>query len=672
MWINKQDSVKDCAIYTLQAMICHFFKYKADINFLKKNTIYDEEGVSLYSFKKISDFVGFDTNIYKVDFLSFISNLNDISFPFVTILKNDNFLHYTIVKRIDKAFVYLCDSEFLNYRLEINEFKNKFINVVVILSKKFKTPNCTKINYNLYLTQNTKLTLISIFLAILFNALMLSSSFYIKYVLSVLWSENANNRLLSILIIFSWIAILKAITWLFKKIIINKLTFYYEKKLYLLVKERLKFASQKDLQKINQNDFMARILSISTIAEYKAGLFLFLFENIIIFISSTLLLGLFNYRILLICLLGISITFAISLFSLKYQSKKATELINLKIKSIKMFNNYFLNYEYRTNDLNNSNSKLFQSLFNTQYNLGIFNETKDSFITFIWDFIQLTIVFTGAWLFIKNKDNFTNITLYGSISIFLNSPIVNLVFLISNSSINRQGIIRIKYLLEITQNNDGNISFKPQKQNKINILNTSINIGSKNVIKNLNLTIKNNLEISGKNGVGKSLILNAIFKVYWLNQGHIFVNNINLKHISQKSWLDACFLNKNNEYFCYENLMDCICKKDNIKENIFLKNFKKYNLNNLFLDMNLPLNKYIENGGNNLSSGQKEFIIIMRLFCQKYYFILLDEAFENITNEIFLKLKFLILNYQDRAIFIEISHNKKIVANKRKIFALKK
>lgn len=67
--------------------------------------------------------------------------------------------------------------------------------------------------------------------------------------------------------------------------------------------------------------------------------------------------------------------------------------------------------------------------------------------------------------------------------------------------------------------------------------------------------------------------------------------------------------------------MDCICKKDNIKENIFLKNFKKYNLNNLFLDMNLPLNKYIENGGNNLSSGQKEFIIIMRLFCQKYYFI---------------------------------------------------
>jgi hypothetical protein len=96
----------------------------------------------------------------------------------------------------------------------------------------------------------------------------------------------------------------------------------------------------------------------------------------------------------------------------------------------------------------------------------------------------------------------------------LNSPIVNLVFLISNSSINKQGIIRIKYLLEITQNKDGNISFKPRKQNKINILNASINIGSKNVIKNLNLTIKNNLEISGKNGVGKSLILNAIFKVY--------------------------------------------------------------------------------------------------------------------------------------------------------------
>lgn len=73
--------------------------------------------------------------------------------------------------------------------------------------------------------------------------------------------------------------------------------------------------------------------------------------------------------------------------------------------------------------------------------------------------------------------------------------------------------------------------------------------------------------------------------------------------------------------------------------------------------MNLSKNQIIESNGSNLSSGQKQLIIILKLFVKKYDAILLDEIFENIDKNLFFNLKEKILDFQNDAIFIEISHN---------------
>ena len=63
----------------------------------------------------------------------------------------------------------------------------------------------------------------------------------------------------------------------------------------------------------------------------------------------------------------------------------------------------------------------------------------------------------------------------------------------------------------------------------------------------------------------------------------------------------------------------------------------------------------------NLSSGQRQLIHLLQLFCFSYDLILLDEAFENISINVFAKLKDAIKDFQSEALFIEISHSKKYI-----------
>jgi bacteriocin exporter and processing endoprotease C39 len=65
-----------------------------------------------------------------------------------------------------------------------------------------------------------------------------------------------------------------------------------------------------------------------------------------------------------------------------------------------------------------------------------------------------------------------------------------------------------------------------------------------------------------------------------------------------------------------------------------------------------------------LSSGQRQIINLLKLFCFDYDLILFDEAFENISSDVFPDIKKAILEVQPQALFIEISHNKHYICDK--------
>ncbi|MDC8919773.1 ABC transporter ATP-binding protein, partial [Metamycoplasma hyosynoviae] len=102
--------------------------------------------------------------------------------------------------------------------------------------------------------------------------------------------------------------------------------------------------------------------------------------------------------------------------------------------------------------------------------------------------------------------------------------------------------------------------------------------------------------------------------------------------------------------------------------NRFKLNIEKYKLDKLLNNFNLRIDEKITSGGMFLSSGQRQLLNILKLFCFEYDVILLDEALENIDKKNWQFLKKAILKEQKDALFIETSHCNRYINKSDKIY----
>lgn len=156
-------------------------------------------------------------------------------------------------------------------------------------------------------------------------------------------------------------------------------------------------------------------------------------------------------------------------------------------------------------------------------------------------------------------------------------------------------------------------------------------IGKKNkeVLKNINLKIKSGetVGIIGGTGDGKSSLINLIPRLYDVSEGKVLVGGVNVKDYNLKALRDqvANVLQKNvlfsgtikeNIRWGDENALDedveRVCKLAQADE--FIQGFdKKYDT-------------YIEQGGTNVSGGQKQRLCIARALLKKPKILILDDS----------------------------------------------
>lgn len=156
-------------------------------------------------------------------------------------------------------------------------------------------------------------------------------------------------------------------------------------------------------------------------------------------------------------------------------------------------------------------------------------------------------------------------------------------------------------------------------------------VGKKNkeVLKNINLKIKSGetVGIIGGTGDGKSSLINLIPRLYDVSEGKVLVGGVNVKDYDLKALRDqvANVLQKNvlfsgtikeNIRWGDENASDeevkRVCKLAQADE--FIRGFdKKYDT-------------YIEQGGTNVSGGQKQRLCIARALLKKPKILILDDS----------------------------------------------
>lgn len=211
------------------------------------------------------------------------------------------------------------------------------------------------------------------------------------------------------------------------------------------------------------------------------------------------------------------------------------------------------------------------------------------------------------------------------------------------------------FILEDENKNVDGYKIETIEEIKIEKLNFSF-IEGKRVLRIPHLVLNENYHLIGKNGSGKSTLLKiiaALINVETVSYNGKLVDYYNLDHLRSQ----ICYIS-NHEYMpsctIYQYLTNNL--QANIK--VFLENVDRFALLDLFEMMNLQLADHLDDGGKNLSAGQKQFVSLMKIFASDYSLVLLDEAFENLDLNILNALLPVLQKCLAKTLVLEISHRK--------------
>lgn len=126
------------------------------------------------------------------------------------------------------------------------------------------------------------------------------------------------------------------------------------------------------------------------------------------------------------------------------------------------------------------------------------------------------------------------------------------------------------------------------------------------------LQLTESVRIVGRNGIGKSTLLNIIAFRYQCSA--LYFNDIEALYYSNESIRKSIYLSSINQELICDSIINQITNKSKKSLIRFNNNIEKYQLHSIFKSLHINLNDQVISGGTNLSSGQRQVIKLMRLF----------------------------------------------------------
>ena len=149
------------------------------------------------------------------------------------------------------------------------------------------------------------------------------------------------------------------------------------------------------------------------------------------------------------------------------------------------------------------------------------------------------------------------------------------------------------------------------------------------ILKNIELDIRvgETIALVGATGSGKSTLVNVLCRFYEPSVGRVLINGIDYRELSQEAYqsqitmvlqsplLFSGTIESNIRYGCLE------ATDEEIQDVA-----KKVHLHDIVMNMDLGYKSHVEEGGRNLSTGQKQLISFARAIIAKPQVMIMDEA----------------------------------------------
>lgn len=313
--------------------------------------------------------------------------------------------------------------------------------------------------------------------------------------------------------------------------------------------------------------------------------------------------------------------------------------------------NYAYNYtdkrfRIRTNDIKKNNYNL------TKYN--ILMTTTLSIITFVPNII---IMIWGGGMVLSNNMTIGTLVALNSYVGYLISPVVYFAQSVISFQQNEVIIKRYEEIIFKYDTYKKNSLMETEEIKRFDFLifnNVEFNYGNKSLIESLSFEIRagENVQIVGKNGTGKTTLINLIVGILKPISGEILINNQNINSLNLKNII--CVVTQENHFFedTVENniLLDRIQLKDNI-----ISVASELNYLDIINSDTLNLESKVNSQGNNISGGQAQKINIMRALILNSPIVVLDEVDTFLDQKSKQAIYKYIISHEEKT-FIFISH----------------
>lgn len=318
-------------------------------------------------------------------------------------------------------------------------------------------------------------------------------------------------------------------------------------------------------------------------------------------------------------------------------------------------------FEYVDKLIINAFSKAYNSLIKYFKISYIFTNLEMFFI----EIINIIILFYGGVLVYKQEISIGSFVIINSYCAMI---IEAIKFFIEFGATYQQTMVSFNRIIEIKNiNNETNGTSTINSIKCIRGCNLCIEIAENKILKNINI-IFNEDQISlikGKNGVGKTTLINVIAGLYIDNyKGLIYYDDLEIHDIDMYKFREKniSFVEQEPSFLSgsiYDNIFKDNESKDIPKElkNLMtafgLEKFSNNNYKRLFEE--------IRENTNNLSGGEKQKISLIKAILENKKILILDEPSSALDKRSIEQLKTILLEIKQSKIIIIISHDDRLI-----------
>ena len=681
-----QHDERDCGAACL-AMVAEHFGYSQSINVFRELTSTDDNGTSIYGILQAAKQIGLLSEALNGSVDELIQGISDssVKVPFIAHIKTDeNYYHYIVISEINNDYLSVLDPARGKYTISKNDFIEKWTGNIVTFepSPSFQKRKRTKSGlfgfFSLLKKQKRNFFAIILISAII-SGIGIMGAFTFQLIIdhsSGIVEMNAShsehiheieylsdNDLLndvlgsisnyfehldskSISVIFISMIILYGLAAIIQYVrgeLIIKMSKTIDLKLTLPYFNRIIDLPLLTIQRRKTGDYMSRYSDASSIRNAISTATLTLVLDTMMAIGCGIILYFQNKALFPIVMIVIVIYAFIVLANRKRittsnklfmeQNASVQSYMKESIDGIETVKAFGAEWSVKKKMLEKFNSFLNSAIKRSRIIIS-----QDALVTGIETIGIAVILWKGFLMVVEGQATLGSLmTFYILLGYFI-TPIKNLIELQPTM---QSAVVAAERLNDILESPVEATEYQERTSiesiDEWSVKNLSFRYGNGDLLlKDVSFSFASGEKVAlvGQSGCGKTTLAKLFSRLYSPESGNIFVDNTSLEEYSIKGIRESVsYISNNTRLFSgsvYENIK---LGNDYVNESEVRRICEAIGISDMIENLPMQYQFLIEEGGTNLSSGQKQKIVLARAALKQPRLLIMDEATSNMDAE---------------------------------------